>query len=113
MSFDSHGNATPAIDLSDPANGLAFGQPNTPLASLLFATHVDGSVSMIDLVTGQAITIASGGQRGDFAHVGPDGRLYITQSDQINVFSPILPPQVVAVNPANDASVAPTWTRPR
>ncbi len=85
VSFDSHGNATPAIDLSDPANGLAFGQLNTPLASLLFATHVDGSVSMIDLVTGQAITIASGGQRGDFAHVGPDGRLYITQSDQIDV----------------------------
>ena len=105
--FDSHGNATPAVDLSDPANGLAFGQPNTPLANLLFATHVDGTVSMIDLVTGQSITVASGGQRGDFAHVGVDGRLYITQSDQIDVFTPILPPQIVATNPADDASVAP------
>ena len=65
---------------------------------------------MIDLVTGQSITVASGGQRGDFAHVGPDGRLYITQSDQIDVFSPILPPQVVAVNPANNAQIPPGVT---
>ncbi len=105
--FDAHGNATAAVALSDPANGLAFGHPGTPLANLLFATHADGTLSMVDLVTGQSLTVASGGQRGAFAHVGPDGRLYITQSDQIDVFSPLLPPQVVAVNPAGGAQIAP------
>ena len=38
VTFDSSGNATPAVTLSDPAVGLSFGLPGTPLANLLFVT---------------------------------------------------------------------------
>ena len=107
VSFDKHGTATGAVNLSDPTIGLAFGKTGTPLAGLLFATHTDGTLSMIDLATGQSITVAKGGSRGDFAHIGPDGKLYVTQSDQIDVFFPILPPHVVAVSPPNAEQVAP------
>ena len=43
--------------------------------------------------------IATGGSRGDFAHVGLDGRLFVTQSDQVVVLYPALPPRVVATSP--------------
>ncbi|HUB24490.1 MAG TPA: CARDB domain-containing protein, partial [Tepidisphaeraceae bacterium] len=107
VEFSANGDATPAVTMTDPGIGLAFGQSGTPLANLLFVSHADGTLSMIDLATLNVITVASGGERGDFLHVGPDGRLYVTESDEIDVFSPIVAPHIVAVNPPNGESVNP------
>jgi len=82
VTFDKHGIATAVISLSGPTNGLAFGQPNTPLAGLLFATQRDGTLTMIDLATDQTITVASAASAGILRTSVRDGRLYITQSDR-------------------------------
>src|SRR5262249_54974503 len=56
-------------------------------------------------------TLASGGSRGDFAHAGPGGAVYVTQSDQIDVFEPVTTAlQVVASDPANGAELTVTRT---
>lgn len=49
----------------------------------VFANTNNGRVVKYDPSTGTQTTIFSGGSRGDFSTVGPDGCLYITQTDRI------------------------------
>ena len=62
---------------------------------------------MIDLATMQLVDVATGGSRGDFLHVAPDGRLYVTQSSEVDVFFPLVPPQVIAANPVSGSTLVP------
>ncbi|HND51258.1 MAG TPA: putative Ig domain-containing protein, partial [Pirellulaceae bacterium] len=106
VKFDSHGRATVMLDLGKEAEGLAFGQTDTPLAGLLFVSHTDGTLTLVDVASLKATTLASGGSRGDFLHVSPDGRVYVTQSNEIDVLSPVTPPRVVATTPIGGANLS-------
>jgi hypothetical protein len=71
------GVTVPSID------GLAISaDPNTPF---IYGNRNDGTITKIDLITTPATltNIFTGGSRGDFVTVGPDGCLYATQTDRI------------------------------
>ena len=106
--FDRFGQPEVMLELDDEAEGLAFGLAGTPLAGLLFVTHSEGgALTMVDLASMASVEIATGGSRGDFIHVGPDGRVYITQSDQVDVLYPLTPPHIVATTPVDQMELAP------
>ncbi|HMC03903.1 MAG TPA: DUF11 domain-containing protein, partial [Actinomycetota bacterium] len=49
----------------------------------------DGTIVRVDTNNGNAVSVvASGGTRGDFATVGPDGCFYVTQTDQVVKLAP-------------------------
>ena len=78
------------------------------LAELLFVTHASGGeLTMIDISSGRITPLASGGSRGDFIHVGPDNRIYVTQSGQVDVFTPLVAPEVVSMTPADGYEMQP------
>jgi hypothetical protein len=66
-------------------DGIALSNTSTPGQPLLFTNDNDGSISKIDTSTSPATVtkIVTGGTRGDFVTVGPDGCLYATQSSTI------------------------------
>ncbi len=94
--FNRVGNAEVVARFDDPATGIAFGAAGTPLEGLSFVTHATGGeLTMIDLVTFQSVDIAIGGARGQFLHTDAAGRLYVAQSDQVDVIQPITNPRIV------------------
>jgi YD repeat-containing protein len=100
VKFDAQGRPTTMLDPDAEIEGLAFGQPGTALAGLLFlSSSTSGEMQMIDLVTMHSVRISSGGSRGDFLHIGGDGRIYATQSNQVVVIQPALAPRVLSVAP--------------
>ena len=101
------------LQFDTPVDSLAFGLPGTHLENLLFVSHnagadpEDGSdLTMVDLATLETIAVAKGGTRGDILVTTPDGRLLVSQSNQVDVLSPILAPAVAFTNPAADSVVA-------
>ncbi len=111
--FTTRGKAEAMLDFDSPIDSIAFGVPGTQLAELLFVTHnrgekLDGAseLTMVDLVTLQRIAVANGGTRGDIIEATDDGRLLISQSTQIDVFSPTIAPQIAATSPPADGIVA-------
>lgn len=104
--FDETGKAQLMLDFDLPVDSLAFGQQNTRLAGLLFVSSNNGELLMVDLATRQFVTIASGGSRGDIVKTTADGRILLSQSQQIDVLNPLSAPQVTSTNPAPDALVA-------
>ncbi|MBN2450718.1 MAG: putative Ig domain-containing protein, partial [Lentisphaeria bacterium] len=108
LRFDSHGNPEIALELEYEAEALSFGLAGTALENLLFISHSSGGVlTLVDWTSLEQVPLALGGTRGDFLHAGPDGRLYATQSTQVDVFQPVVPPQVLAATPVSGALVAP------
>jgi hypothetical protein len=61
---------------------------------------------MVDLATLQQVALATGGTRGDEIKTSADGRIFLSQSNQIDVLSPIQPPRVASTNPAPQAVVS-------
>ncbi len=113
VTFDAKGHATTQLQFAAPVDSIAFGIANSPLDGLLFVSHDEAGpnetgtdLSMVDLATLQTVTIASGGTRGDVLTTTPDGRVLLSQSNQIDVISPIQPPRVAGTNPPPDALVA-------
>ncbi len=87
---DQQGNASVLVTLPGGPDGLAVGKPGGSLAGSLIVDRNDGVISRIDLTT-TPITVtefASGGSRGDFVAVSPDGYLFATQTDLVVKFSP-------------------------
>jgi hypothetical protein len=111
--FDARGRGEVVLELDGPAVGLTFGRPNTQLAGLLFINGEDGVVTMVDLDSMRSVPIATGGTRGDFAKVGLDGRLYVTQSEQVDVFSPLQAPHIIATLPVDGGSAVRVFNRLR
>ncbi|MCP4713252.1 MAG: hypothetical protein GY869_31865, partial [Planctomycetes bacterium] len=106
--FDRFGQPEVMLELDEEAEGLTFGLPGTPLEGLLFVTHAaGGALTMVDLASMESVEIATGGSRGDFIHVGPDGRVYITQGDQVDVLYPLTPPHIIATTPVDQMEFAP------
>ncbi|PSF25975.1 hypothetical protein C7H19_25165, partial [Aphanothece hegewaldii CCALA 016] len=104
--FDETGQAQLMLLFDKPIDSLAFGQQNTRLAGLLFVSSNNGELLMVDLATRQFLTVASGGSRGDIVETTTDGRVLLSQSQQIDVLNPLAAPQVTFTNPAPDAIVA-------
>ena len=71
--------SVPSID----GIALAAGSGSTP--SAIFGNRNDGKITKVDLTGGtpQTSDIVSGGSRGDFSAVGPDGCLYATQTSTV------------------------------
>ncbi|HWY88731.1 MAG TPA: pre-peptidase C-terminal domain-containing protein, partial [Gemmataceae bacterium] len=94
------------LQLASDVDAIAFGQPGTKLANLLFVSHTDAAspgagseLTMIDVATLQQVALASGGTRGDEIKTSADGRVFISQSHQVDVLNPIQPPHVAGTNP--------------
>ncbi len=62
-------------------DGIAIGTGD--LAGKLFVNTTSGTIHSVDVTTNARALIASGGSRGDFVSVAPDGTLLLTQTDQI------------------------------
>ena len=74
--------------VSGGADGTAIGQSGS-IAGDLFVNTNDGHVIEIDTTTLAQTIIASGGSRGDFVTVDPNGTLLLTQTDDILRLTPI------------------------
>lgn len=109
------GVAERMLHFDAPVDSIAFGQGDTKLQGLLFvstndnpetATQNDGDLILVDLATLRQVKVALGGSRGDIVKTTADGRVLISQSNQVDVLSPILAPKVAYTDPAPDAIVA-------
>ena len=101
--------AVTAFPLGVPADGLAVSEnPNTPF---LYGNST-GVITKVDLTTSPpTITnIVTGGSRGDFATVGPDGCLYATQTDRVlkvtNADGTCVPPPLGPLFPPSSVHVS-------
>lgn len=99
------GLATVMASFDNPIDSIAFGIKDTPLANILFASSNDGKLFAIDLNTFQSTLIASGGKRGENIKTTADGKIYLSQGTHIDVIKPLLPPQILGVNPPPGSSV--------
>lgn len=82
----SPGIATVVTTLPGGPDGIALeSNSSAPGHPILYVNRNDGTLSRIDTsVSPPAITnIFTGGSRGDFVTVGPDGCLYATQTDRV------------------------------
>ena len=61
---------------------------------------------MVDVATLQQVAVAQGGTRGFDLLATADGRLLISQSHEVDVVEPVVPPGVAAVNPPAGAVTA-------
>jgi hypothetical protein len=105
----------PQLMLGESADvtAIAFGIPGSKLDDLLFLSHSAESspgagmqLTMVDLATMQQVALASGGTRGDMLTTTVDGRVLISNSNQIDVISPVQPPKVAYTNPPPQAVIA-------
>jgi sugar lactone lactonase YvrE len=67
-------------------DGVAVGTGS--LAGKLFSNNNNGTIVEIDLATNTQTVIATGGSRGDFVTVDPNGSLLLTQSDRVLRLAP-------------------------
>ncbi|HEY6817505.1 MAG TPA: putative Ig domain-containing protein [Croceibacterium sp.] len=116
--FTDRKRAETMLTFEAPADSLAFGQQGTALEGLLFVSHTSGAIgddglaaqgselTMVDLATLRRVAVASSGSRGDVVHTTSDGRLLISQSNQVDVVAPATAPTVVATNPPAGAQIA-------
>jgi len=116
--FDRTGTQQLQVNLCCGTDGIAVAQPNTVLSNginvsnNIFVNMNDGTIQRIDTNNGnQVTTVASGGTRGDFITVGPDGTLYATQTgDVLKLEPPIFqvldttPPTIVIQSPSPSAT---------
>ncbi|WP_013334633.1 CARDB domain-containing protein [Gloeothece verrucosa] len=103
--FDATGKPQRMLQYDSPVDSIAFGTEGTRLAGLLFVSNNNGELKMVDLATLEAITVASGGTRGENIKTTADGRVLLSQSGQIDVLNPLSAPLVVSTNPPPDAVV--------
>ncbi len=92
--------------LDSEVDSLAFGKPGTDLANLLFISNNDDELVMMNLANRDYLAIATGGSRGDMLETTSDGRLLISQSNQVDIFTPVITPAVSFTNPADEGIVA-------
>ncbi len=93
------------FESSAGVDSLAFGHGDSQLDDLLLISRNDGVLTMVDLATLNQIDVATGGTRGDVVQTTSDGRILVSQSDQIDVLNPISAPTVIGVNPASESEV--------
>jgi YD repeat-containing protein len=111
--FDKKAKPQVMLRFSSPVDSLAFGRPGTKLEGLLFISNNAGprrnaptELVMVDLTTLRSVVIARGGTRGDIVRTTPRGQVLLSESNQIDVLSPVLAPRVIGTNPPDQALVA-------
>jgi DNA-binding beta-propeller fold protein YncE len=107
VSVNRSGVSTLVKTLPGTPDGIAFGAPGTPIAGSVFVNRNDGIISRIDLTQNPAVVsdFATGGTRGDFVGVSPDGYLFATQTDLLVRIRPPqfqAPPQPAGVGGIDD-----------
>ena len=112
VQFNSRARAETRFEFETPIDSIAFGMRDSELAGLLFVTAnaglngKGGDLTMVDLVTRRRVAIARDGSRGDTIAIAKDGRIFVSQSNQVDVLNAQLDPVVVATNPPRGANVA-------
>ncbi|MGB3638029.1 MAG: putative Ig domain-containing protein, partial [Rivularia sp. (in: cyanobacteria)] len=106
ISFDEDGKAQRMVEYDSPIDSIAFGYKDSQLDNLLFVSDNSGKLHMIDTLSLESITIATGGSRGEIVETTLDGKVLVSQSNQIDIFNPVLAPEVKATNPAPGSTVA-------
>src|SRR5205807_1553712 len=101
--FDAHGKASVMVRLDTPADALAFGVPGSRLEGMLFVSNNNGELTLIDVATLRRVTAAGGGSRGANVRATADGRVFVSQSHEIDVLNLIAPPHVADTNPPDGA----------
>ena len=118
VKFTDRARAETMLTFDAPADLLAFGQAGTALEGLLFVSHTSGDIgdngiatvgselTMVDLATLRRVAVADSGSRGDVVFATSEGRLLISQSNQVDLVAPATAPEVIATNPPPGAQVA-------
>jgi hypothetical protein len=95
IGFDRSATQVLDVDLSNHGpDGIGVANDHTlaggvDVSNNLFINSNDGTIERIDVNNGNAVSVvATGGSRGDFATVGPDGCFYATQTDRIVKLAP-------------------------
>ena len=105
LRFNPDGKAQTFLQLDASVDSLAFGKAGTDYAGLLFVSSNSGQLFLIDVNTRQSLVLARGGTRGDIVAVGTDGRVFVSQSHQIDVLKQLVAPLVLSVNPPAGVTV--------
>jgi uncharacterized repeat protein (TIGR01451 family) len=95
-----------SVPVGGGPDGIAIALDNAPggVANNVFVNTNNGTIVRIDTNKGNAVSVvASGGSRGDFATVGPDGCFYVSQTDKVVKLAPCF-----FQSPTADLSVAQT-----
>ena len=120
VKFSPLGRAETVLSFDTPIDSIAFGQVDTALEGLLFVTHntgdsgfgkfvasgEDSELTLVDVATLRRVPVAQGGTRGDVVITTSDGKVLVSQSDSVDLLSPIQVPEIVATNPAEQTLVA-------
>jgi streptogramin lyase len=95
VKFTPQRRAETMLRFEAPVDSIAFGKAGTDLAGLLFVTHNRGAndhpgseLTMVDVATLRRVTVADGGSRGDVIITTSQGRVLISQSNQVDVLNP-------------------------
>jgi sugar lactone lactonase YvrE len=91
--YSATGALVTKVGVGGNPDGVALASPAAPssIAGNLFVNCNNGSIVMVNVHAKNAQTIvASGGSRGDFVTVGPDGYLYATQVDRVEQIQPAI-----------------------
>jgi hypothetical protein len=85
LSQDGSSTPGPIQDVADVDGADGMGVVVSPNGRFIFVNSNDGFVDRLDLSTDPATVtrVAENGSRGDFATIGPDGCLFVTQTDSI------------------------------
>ena len=117
VEFTAQARAQVMLSFDSDIQSITFGLAGTALENLLFVSHDDApntppgtvattptELTMVDVTTLQQVAVASGGTRGFAVLATSDGRVLISQSHEVDVLSPVVPPQVIASNPPSGAT---------
>ena len=91
--YSAAGALVTSVQIQGDADGVALASTSAPssIAGNLFVNNNNGTIVMVDVHHHNAQSvIASGGTRGDFVAVGPDGYLYATASDRVEQIQPAI-----------------------
>ena len=95
ISFNKEdGKATLMVEFDSPIDSIAFGKPDSQLKDIIFVSDNSGKLHMVDTASLESITIAEGGSRGEIVETTIDGKVLVSQSNQIDICNPVLSPDV-------------------
>ncbi|RYD83809.1 MAG: APHP domain-containing protein, partial [Verrucomicrobiaceae bacterium] len=109
--FDNQGKAETMLRFDAPVDSITFGPAGSALDGLLFvsanagSTNASSALTMVDLATLNRVAIGTGGSRGDVVKATADGRIFLSQSSQVDVLSLALAPKVIGSNPSDGTLV--------
>ena len=121
VKFNPRRRVETVLSFDSLIDSIAFGRPGTRLEGLLFVSHNTGplastgavepdtsELTMVDTVTLRQVALGQGGSRGDVVVTTSDGRILISQSNQVDVLKPAERPLLVTSNPSDGAVVDPS-----